>query len=293
MTAIHSHASAGLRALAVRLAAPQVLFPLITVFLLLVIWSTAFGVIKVKEADASHAAAASTSVLLSAYEALAVRALTQIDQTLNLVKYWPRRTAGHTLAELKSKGLLPPDLLFTVSIADVNGNIVDTTHPSAKQNVVGQDIFLKARDSESFVIGRLPRGPTGDTQLQFSRRLNDPNGAFNGAVIVSVEAAYFVSGYDPLKLGEHGVLSMIGVDGISQVRRTGDAMFSGESIDYAAAIQDPDAVATDATVSIGSSTAFPSRYSWDCRWMNRWPPHIGKHASTWSGQPWQAPWSWC
>jgi signal transduction histidine kinase len=252
MAAIQSHTTAGLRILLIRLAAPQVLFPLIAVFLLLVIWSTAFGVIKVKEADASHAAAASTSVLLSAYEALAVRALTQIDQTLNLVKYWPQRTAGRTLAELKTKGLLPPDLIFTVSIADVNGNIVDTTHPSGKQNIGGQDIFFKQRDSDVFFIGHLPRGPTRDDKLQFSRRLTAPDGAFDGAVIVSVEAAYFVSGYDPSKLGERGVLSMIGTDGISEVRRTGDGMFSGESIDYAAAIQDPDAIAADATVSISS-----------------------------------------
>jgi signal transduction histidine kinase len=252
MVATRRRTTPDLKTLLIRLAAPQVLFPLIAVFLLLVIWSTTFGVIKVKEADASHAAAASTSVLLSAYEALAVRALTQIDQTLNLVKYWPQRTAGYTLAELKTKGLLPPDLVFTVSIADVNGNIVDTTHPTGKRNIGGEDIFLKQRDSDVFFIGQLPQGPTRDAKLQFSRRLNEPNGSFDGAVIVSVEAAYFVSGYDPSKLGEHGVLSMIGADGISKVRRTGEDMFSGEPIDYAAAIQDPDAIATDAVVSISS-----------------------------------------
>jgi signal transduction histidine kinase len=257
MPAIQSHTTAGFRALSIRLAAPQVLFPLIAAFLLLIIWSTALGVIRVKEADASHAAAASTSVLLSAYEALAVRALTQIDQALDLVKYWPQRTAGSTLAELKSKGLLPPDLVFTVSIADAYGNIVETTRPSKKQNVGAQDIFLKQRDSDIFFIGQLPRGPTRDAELQFSRRLNTPSGAFDGVVIVSVEAAYFVSGYDPSKLGEHGVLGMIGTDGISQVRRTGDGMFSGESIDYAAAIQDPDAIVTDATVSISSWDKVP------------------------------------
>ena len=252
MTAIQRQTKASLQALLIKLAAPQILFPLIAVFLLVVIWSTTFAVIKVKEADSSHAAAASTSVLLSAYEALAVRALTQIDQTLNLVKYWPQRTAGRTLAELKAKGLLPPDLIFMVSIADVNGNIVDSTHPSAKQNVSDQDVFVKQRDSDVFFIGQLPRGPTRDAKLQFSRRLTAPDGAFDGAVIVAVEAAYFVSGYDPSKLGDHGVLSMIGADGIAQVRRTGEDMFSGESIDYAAPIQDPDAIATDAAVSISS-----------------------------------------
>ncbi|HMH88863.1 MAG TPA: hypothetical protein VK523_09470, partial [Steroidobacteraceae bacterium] len=53
-----------------RLAKPQILFPLIAAFLLAVIWGTTFGTIRVKDAAAAHAAAGSTGVLLSAYEAL-------------------------------------------------------------------------------------------------------------------------------------------------------------------------------------------------------------------------------
>src|ERR1700733_9633369 len=96
-----------------RATEPQILFPLIAVFLLSVIWVTAWGVIKVKTSDAEHAAAASSRELLGTYEAQVVRALREIDLTLSLIKFWPERDAGrHTLADLKDKGLLPPDLLF-------------------------------------------------------------------------------------------------------------------------------------------------------------------------------------
>jgi signal transduction histidine kinase len=244
-----------------RVARPQILFPLIAAFALALIWVTTLSVIRVKDAAAAHAAAASTSVLLSAYEAQVVRNLREIDLTLNLVRFWPQRAAGRTLADLKEKGLLPPDLLFVVSIADANGTIVDSTRPIGKQNVADQEIFRKQRESDAVVIGQLPPGPTGDAKLPFSRRLNASNGAFDGVVIVSVDAAYFVSGYDASKLGEHGVLSLIGSDGISQVRRTGEAMFSGERIHYAAAVQDSDATETDPAVSMSS---------WDGtrRWMS-------------------------
>jgi signal transduction histidine kinase len=243
------------------LARPQILFPLITVFTLVLIWATAFGVIRVKDADAARAAAGSTSVLLSAYEAQVVRNLRQIDLTLNLVRFWPQGTAHRTLADLERKHLLPPDLLFVVSIADANGTIVESTRPIGKQNVADQDIFRKQRESDALVIGQLPPGPTGDAKLPFSRRLNVSNGAFGGVVIVSVDAAYFVSAYDASKLGEHGVLSLIGSDRVSQVRRTGEAMFSGERIDYAAAVQDSDGTDTEAAVSISP---------WDGtrRWMS-------------------------
>jgi diguanylate cyclase (GGDEF)-like protein len=216
-----------------RATEPQILFPLIAAFLLSVIWVTAYGVIKVKTSDAEHAAAASSRELLGTYEAQMVRALREIDLTLSLVKFWPERQAGrHTLADLKDKGLLPPDLLFVVSIADASGTIVESTRPIGNQQVADQATIRRQRDSDAFLIGRLPRGPTADAKLEFSRRLDAANGAFDGVVIVAVDATYFVSGYEPAQLGEHGVLGLIGTDGIFRVRRTGDAVFSGDAIDF-------------------------------------------------------------
>jgi two-component system, NtrC family, sensor kinase len=261
IAAVQRHAPTGARPFFTRLGEPQILFPCIAVFVLAMIWATTFGVIRAKDAAATHAAAESTSVFLSAYEAQVVRNLREIDLTLNLVRFWHQRARGHALLELNENGLLPPDLLFTVSIADVNGTIVDSTRAEAPQNVANQDIFRKQRDSDTLIIGQVPRGPTGDARIPFSRRLNTSNGAFDGIVIVSVDAAYFVSGYDPAKLGEHGVLSLIGTDGVSQVTRTGDALLSGDRIDYAASEQDPDATETDTAASISS---------WDGtrRWMS-------------------------
>jgi hypothetical protein len=88
--------------------------------------------------------------------------------------------------------------------------------------------------------------------LHFSRRLNGADGAFDGVVIVAVGAGYFVSGYETAKLGEHGVLGIIGTDGIVRVRRTGESELSGDMIPYASVIPGPDAVDTDVTVSTSS-----------------------------------------
>ena len=233
-----------------RVTEPQILFPLIAVVLLTIIWGTTLSVVKVRHADAERAASASSRELLGTYEAQVVRALREIDQTLNLVEFSRERQAsGHALADLKDRGLLPPDLFFTVSIADVSGNLIDSTRPTGLKSVADQDTFRKPRDSDVLFIGQLPRGPTGEAKLQFSRRLNDSSGAFDGVVIVAVDAAYFVSGYEAAKLGEHGVLGLVGVDGVFRVRRTGDAVFSGDAIDYATAVAVPDADDTDAAVT--------------------------------------------
>jgi diguanylate cyclase (GGDEF)-like protein len=195
----------------------------------------------------------SSRELLGTYEAQVVRALGEINQTLNLVKFWPERVAGgHALADLKREGLLPPDLLFTVSIANAEGVVQESTRAIRQRNIADQDAFLSQRDSDVFFIGQLPRGPTGEAKLQFSRRLNDSNGKFDGVVMVSIGADYFVSGYEVAKLGEHGLLGLVGADGVVRVRRTGDALDSGDVIDYASTIAETDEDHGDATVTTNS-----------------------------------------
>jgi len=235
-----------------RATEPQILFPIIAVLLLTVIWTSTFGILRVKRAAAEHAAAVSSRDLLGTYEAQVVRALHEIDQTLSLVKYLHERGGGVRLAALRDKGLLPPDLLFIVSIADHAGVLVDSTRPTPGQNVASQDYFRAQQDKDSFYIGHLLHGPTGNAKLQFSRRLSAPDGQFDGVVMVAVDADYFVSAYDAVQFGQQGVLGLLGTDGVFRVRRSGDAVFSGDRITYAAVVPASDADDKEATVSISS-----------------------------------------
>jgi diguanylate cyclase (GGDEF)-like protein len=231
-----------------RATEPQILFPLIALFLLATIWGTTANVIRVNSSDVAQAAARSSPELLGTYEAQVVRALREIDLTLILVKYWPNRATGHhTLADLKNKGLLPPELLFVVSIADRDGTVVESTRPTQRQRHVDPDTLRNLRSGDPLIISRLPRGPTGEGKLDFSRRLDAPDGTFDGLVSVAVDASYFVSGYDTARLGEHGVLGLLGADGVFRVRRTGDAVYSGDTADYSSTVADEDDAA--ATVS--------------------------------------------
>ena len=236
-----------------RATEPQILFPLIAACLLAAIWGTTLSVLKVRQADAEHAAAASSRELLGTYEAEVVRALREIDQALKLVKFWPGRAASsHTISDLKAKGLLPPDLLFVVSIADAKGVIVESTGAMPVRSIAGQAAFREQRDGDVFFIGQLPRGPTGEAKLQFSRRLSGPSGQFDGVVLVEIEADYFVSGYEPARLGQQGVLGLLGTDGVFRVRRTGDALYSGDAIDYASTVAGTDDDSTETAETTNS-----------------------------------------
>jgi diguanylate cyclase (GGDEF)-like protein len=236
-----------------RVTEPQILFPFIAVLLLTAVWAMTFSIGRVRHSDAVHAASSSSNELLDTYEAQVVRALRDIDQTLHLVKFWHEREYGRGgLAQLRDSGLLPADLLFVVSVADASGVIVDSTRPHQWQSVADQDYFRQQRDVDSFFVGGIPRGGVGDSKLRFSRRLNTAGGAFDGIVIVAVDAAYFVSGYETSKLGEHGVLGLLGSDGIFRVRRTGDLVSFGDSANYASLVGAPEEGNAGAEISSGS-----------------------------------------
>ena len=241
-----------------QLSDSRILFPAIAVILLAVIWTSTIQLGKLKRADAEHAAAASSRELLGTYEAQVVRAFREIDQTLSLVKLW--RENGHrraVLRELSGEGLLPPDLIFTESIADRDGNIVDTTDVEAPQNVSGADYFVAQREGESFFISAPMPVSGGGALLHFSRRVRNPDGSFGGVVAVAVDTSYFTSSYDAAKLGDRGVLGVVGTDGVIRVRRTGDAAISGEKIDYAALVKYADVTAADPRIEANSWDGIP------------------------------------
>ena len=235
---------------------PHVLFPAIAMLILAIIWGTTLNRIDAEHAAAGRAAAVSSRELAETYEAQVVRALREIDQTLKLVKFEHRPgNAQAVLQALKSRSLLPPDLLFAVSIADSKGDVVASTRTPELANVTGEDYFQDQLRNDTLAVGRPRRSPvSGDWTLQFSRRLDPIDGNFSGIAVVAVDAAYFVSGYETSKLGEHGVLGVLGTDGVFRARRSGDAVWAGDVVDPAKAIP-----ATDAGGGEGVLTTNP----WD------------------------------
>jgi diguanylate cyclase (GGDEF)-like protein len=226
-----------------RIAEPQLLIPAGALVILGLIWATTFHMIGVEKANAQHAASVSTRDLLDTYESQVVRALREIDQTLKFVQYAASVKGDRAaLAELQTRSLLPPNLVFVVSVADTRGAVIASTAETHSDSAPARAHFMASPDKSSGAGGELWMDPprrdprSGDWTMQFSRRLSAPDGAYAGVVTMDVDAAYFASGYDTAKLGRHGVLGVLGTDGIFIVRRTGDAISAGDSTDYTAVV---------------------------------------------------------
>ncbi|MBE0612039.1 MAG: GGDEF domain-containing protein [Burkholderiales bacterium] len=163
-----------------------------------------------------------------------MRALREIDQTLKTVKaaykVWGMQ---EVLPKLKSRDLLPPALVFVVSIADSSGDVLASTSSSRMSNVADKDLFQSQRETDAISISRARLDPeTGVWVLTISRRLNMAGETFSGIVMLSVDAAYFVSGYENAILAEHGMLGIIGSDGVFRVRRSGKTVTANDRSHY-------------------------------------------------------------
>ncbi|EJL04595.1 ATPase/histidine kinase/DNA gyrase B/HSP90 domain protein [Pseudomonas fluorescens Q2-87] len=219
-----------------------ILFPLLAALLLLAIWSATLYLIRVEHLRAQQSAATASLEIGATYEAQMLRAIHEIDQTLKLVKYtYEAEGEPNPLPRLQERALLPPALVFDVSVVKPDGAPIASTRANDREKIADPDEQQTLRRSDSLSISRPWKSPaTGEWRLRFSRRLDAANGALAGIARVEVDAAYFVSSYDTSKLGDRGVLGLLGTDGIFRVRRTGDAVMAGNAVDYAAVVPDTD-----------------------------------------------------
>jgi diguanylate cyclase (GGDEF)-like protein len=216
-----------------RLTESAWLFPLIAALALGVLWLTTLNLGRLGYESADRSARVSSEELLETYEAQVVRVLREIDQTLKALQYAYRlRGDGRqALADLRGRDLLPPEMVFAVSVADAEGEIVATTGQPSRPGAVDPAFFARVRLADS--LTEAPPVRSGDDWiLGFGRRLVGRDGAFGGIVVVEVPAAFFVSGYEVAKLGEHGVLAVLGSDAVFRVRRSGHRVSFGGRTDY-------------------------------------------------------------
>jgi diguanylate cyclase (GGDEF)-like protein len=231
------------------LAEPHILFPALTILVLGVIWGATLNLIKVERASAAAVSTGTTLEQVNTYEAQVVRALREIDETLKLVKYlYEIKGVSAVLSDLKSRSLLPPDLLFVVTIVNTDGVVLASSRPVAATSVSKPGVQLALQGDTLWIDQSRRLQASEEWTLQFGRRLNTADGSLAGTVLVAVDASYFVSGYEPSVLGNKGVLGLLGTDGVFRARRTGDKVTAGEVVDYSKAV--PGAEQGEPTVSL-------------------------------------------
>ncbi|MDI1258839.1 ATP-binding protein [Aquabacterium sp.] len=211
------------------------LIPSLTGLVLIAIWVATFNWTARERASAERKAQIAAQNLSGVYRVQMLRALREIDLTINVVRYVSEQKGlTRALANLESELLIPTALLFVIDVADHHGDIVATNNDNRGEvsRAVDQPHFRffseHTRLGDTLYVGPAVRDPrTGKSRMTFARRLTDANNAFAGVVSVSINPEYFTSDYEPSRMGLKGTLGVLGARGDLIVARSGDKIIEG------------------------------------------------------------------
>lgn len=199
--------------------------------MLLVIWGSAYYLVNKERMTIERQAELSVEKITDTYEARVVRALREIDTALKLVRFTANSTDhASVLNALNEQRLLPPALLFTISIVDEQGMVIETTD----SGLLGQHLTRPSQSTlgdDYLAVGEIEAYQ--EKQLTFTRPLIPEQEGGSGWVVIAIDANYFVSSYEVRSLGQQGMLALVDSEGIVRVRRSGGAIHSGELMDIA------------------------------------------------------------
>lgn len=182
---------------------------------------------------AQHATVSSETVSqVGIYEAQMIRALREIDRILAVTAYAIEQDGPQTaLASLDAKNLLPPKMLFDVSVTDAQGNVIASNSNHGVQESVSRADFLSMAqlqwpDAQVYVghPSQSSHSPYRAT-VRFVRRIDSTAHQHIGFIVVAVEPSYLVSAYDEALLGKTATIGLMRHDGELLAARTGSRVF--------------------------------------------------------------------
>ncbi|HWZ47886.1 MAG TPA: ATP-binding protein [Herbaspirillum sp.] len=197
------------------------LWPIAAIVLGALLWSMTFSKIALEQAGLDRETLREASSFADIYARRLTYLIEQADQTTRLIKYrWENFRANMSAESLAKQGIFPSSKHLHVIIADRNGNQIMRSAPGTFPNLADRDYFTKQKNSKSdmLLVGmpETERG-IGTSVLKFSRRLNTPDGQFDGVVILEVDQAFFSDFFDSRELGKSGLLCMMGPGGSLQM----------------------------------------------------------------------------
>jgi PAS domain S-box-containing protein len=180
------------------------------------LWWWTEASLKYEREEAAARARTDATNISRAFAEHALRTIEGIDQALLTIKQQVEN--GESFAATAARLIRDPDLIHMVAIADASGEMVFSTIPDApRASIADREHFrVHAEGDETglFISKPVLGRQSGKWSLQFTRRLDGPDGRFEGVIVVGVNPFYFTGFYKSIDLGANGVAGLIGRDGV-------------------------------------------------------------------------------
>lgn len=209
--------------------------PAVAFLLVAALWYVLVTRLTEENAIRVEAAVSVADKLVRAYEEHTARTIREIDQIAKLVKFeYQHHDADVDLQHVIDHALVQTDAVIMVTIANSKGDLVAGSQATGRVNIADRDHFKVHvnQDEDKLFIGKPLLGRVSNRwTVHMSRRLNNKDGSFAGVVVVSMDPSYFTNFYNRMDLGENGLLSVLGQDGVFRARRTGGRTEMGATVD--------------------------------------------------------------
>lgn len=145
--------------------------------------------------------------------------LMHVDElSKSLQSRWEHAKTVSNLSELAQYSALDRQSLTFIGILDKTGQVVIGSTDTSRLGGFGDEdyfLFHKNQLDRTLQIRRNPTARTagGVPAIEFTRRLDGPDGSFDGVVVVSVRPAYLTGFYDEASFGKRGYLGIRDIDG--------------------------------------------------------------------------------
>jgi len=206
----------------------------IAIILSVAVWTGIVIYLDFEKNDTLASSAKQAETHAKLLEEHTTRTVRILDQTTVFIKAEiERNPLGFDLSRYSRDGIFLDSFFNLIATADETGQTQQIIPPRPASNIRDREHFTvhTAGDSENLFISKPVLGrSSGKWSLQFTRRINKPDGRFGGIVVSSLDPGYFTDFYRSVGLGPGSVTALIGTDGIVRARRSGNSSEIGQNV---------------------------------------------------------------
>jgi diguanylate cyclase (GGDEF)-like protein len=170
-----------------------------------------------------------------------IRTIRELDKALLIArKLYLKTRQSMPYDEAVSQRLPDPTLLsdisFQLAMIDRNGILRGTTigaHPPEPINLADREHFKvheAGRDDTLFISKPVLGRRSGRWSVQLTRRIDGPDGTFEGVLVASMDPDYFGRFYGAIDIGGQGAVILAGLDGVVRVASGAQNVKLGDNI---------------------------------------------------------------
>ncbi len=203
-------------------------FSIMGMLMIAVVWIVVFLQIEIDERNYMNNARLHLMNVARSFKEHSENTIRNADETLRVIKYHYETNGNDDFPLLNnyfSKGVINTEFFNQAGIIDADGQYIFS-------NLVNHQV-IDLSDREHFVVHKehysypifLSKVVFGRASkkwsVQLTRRMEKPDGSFNGVAVVSFDPTYFINFHRKIELGNNGFTSLLDLNGVVRTLRAG------------------------------------------------------------------------